>query len=281
MRSIQVLRHGHVNQFARNYDHVLNFYRTVFDADVFLEFEEPDFGGKNAVYVAGAACFELFAPTNPDMAIGASIARFGERWHSLEWTVPNLDEAIDIVTERGIRITDRSPGNYIFVHPRDCHGLCLELTTHFFNNDPRDAVDFDSVKGVNSNPLALTGGPIITMVSSDAQESIAWVADFTGRTPDSTHQGTRANAHAINFGDHVIEYVTPNQSESDKELHTQITTHGASMFSVTLPVRDLDHAQRELERHNLAVAIVPSAPVPLLALDLKQTDGARLQFMQA
>lgn len=280
MRSIQVLRHGHVNQFAKDYDHVLNFYRTVFDAEVFLEFEEPDFGGRNAVYVAGAACFEIFAPTNPDMAIGASIARFGERWHSLEWTVPDLDEAIEIVTERDIRITDRSPGNYIFVHPRDCHGLCLELTTHFFANDPRDKPDFDPKIGANSNPVGINGGPIITMVSPDAKNSIDWVADFTGRTPVSTYQGTHRGAHAINFGDHFIEYVTPTEHERDQALHAQLATHGASMFSVTLPVHDLEQARSVLERHKLTYDLNTSEPQPLLTVDASQTDGARMQFIQ-
>ena len=68
--TLDVLRHGHVNQFAYDYDHVLKFYRDVFDAEVFMEFKEPDFGGANAVYLAGAACFEVFAPTDPDKAIG-------------------------------------------------------------------------------------------------------------------------------------------------------------------------------------------------------------------
>jgi len=280
VRSLTVLRHGHVNQFANDYDHVLAMYRDVFDAQVFLEFEEPDFGGKNAVYVAGAAAFEIFAPTKAGMAIAASIERFGERWHSLEWTVPDLDDAIAVINERGIRITDSSPGNYVFLHPRDCFGLCLEITPQFFQNDPRDAADWDPAKGANSNPVGINGGPTVTLCVPDADEAIAWTSEFVNKVPSLTHEGTFAHSRAIDFGDHIIEFVTPTDAPQDLPLREALNTHGAAMFSVTLPVRSLDHAEKTLQAHGLTTTRVQTPHSQLLVLDVKQTDGARLQFRE-
>jgi len=281
VRSLEVIRHGHVNQFAYDYDHVLDFWRDVFDAEVFMEFTEPDFGGANAVYLAGAVCLELFAPTDPDKAIGSSLKRFGQRWHSLEWTVPNLDVAIEIVKERGIRITDQSPGNYVFLHPRDCEGLCLEITPQFFKDDPRGGPDWDPTKGANSNPVGISAGPTVTLVVPDAESSIVWMSEFTGTEPSPTHLGTAANSYAIDFGDHIVEYVTPNDSMQESDMKQALEARGKSIFAITLPVHSLSATQKHLVSKGLTVEEFQSPSGTLLVLDEEQTDGARIQFRQA
>ena len=280
MRSIKVLRHGHINQFAKNYDHVMAFYREVFDADVFLEFEEPDFGGKNAVYVAGSTAFELFAPTDPNLSIGASITRFGERWHSLEWTVPNLDEAVEVINEHGIRITDRSPGNYVFLHPRDCFGLCLEITDHFFPGDPRDQDEWIASQGANTNPVGINGGPVITLCVPSVDSAINWITTFTGQEVDHDHRPTHQLGRAVNFGDHVIEFVTPSPLSEDDKLRETLEARGASMFAVTLPVTSLERTSAYLASKGLTVTNIKRAGNEYLVLDERETDGALLQFIE-
>ncbi|MDO8732187.1 MAG: hypothetical protein Q7L55_06405 [Actinomycetota bacterium] len=278
--TLNVLRHGHVNQFAYDYDHVLKFYRDVFDAEVFMKFKEPDFGGANAVYLAGAACFEVFAPTDPDKAIGTTLKRFGQRWHSLEWTVPNLDEAIEIANQRGLRITDQSPGNYIFLHPRDCQGLCLELTTAYFKDDPRGEDNWDPAAGANSNPVGLAGGPTVTLCVPDAESSVVWMSEFTNREPSRTHAGTAANSFAIDFNDHIVEFITPTDKATESDIKTALDARGPSIYAVTLPVRSLDAAKKVLEAKGLSVAELETPQCTLLALDESATDGARIQFRE-
>lgn len=278
--TLNVLRHGHVNQFANDYDHVLKFYRDVFDAEVFMEFTEPDFGGANAVYLAGAACFEVFASTDPDKAIGSSLKRFGQRWHSLEWTVPSLDEAIEVAKERGLRITDQSAGNYIFLHPRDCHGLCLELTPHFFDNDPRGEDNWDPMVGANSNPVGLAGGPTVTLCVPDAESSVVWMSEFTNREPSQTHAGTAKNSYAIDFHDHIIEFITPTDNASEAAIKAALEARGPSIYAVTLPVKSLAAAKKVLEAKGLSVTDIEAPQSTLLALDESQTDGARIQFRE-
>ncbi len=278
--TLNVLRHGHVNQFANDYDHVLKFYRDVFDAEVCLEFKEPDFGGANAVYLAGAACFEVFAATSPDLAIGNSIKRFGQRWHSLEWTVPSLDEAIEVAKERGLRITDQSAGNYIFLHPRDCQGLCLELSPHFFDNDPRGEDDWDPTMGANTNPVGLVSGPTITLCVPDAEASVVWMSELTQREPSETHAGTAMNSYAIDFNDHIIEFVTPTYSPSEAGIKTALDARGPSIYAVTLPVKSLAAATTVLQSKGLTVTEILAPESTLLALDEAATDGARIQLRE-
>ncbi|MDO8733146.1 MAG: hypothetical protein Q7L55_11365 [Actinomycetota bacterium] len=277
---MNLIRHGHVNQFCKDYDGLLDYYRTSFDSPVFMEFSTPEFGARNALYVAGAACFEVFSPTLPDLAIDSWIKKFGERWHSLEWTVPSLEEAIEIVQERGIRITDHAPDQYIFVHPRDCHGLSLELTTARFEHDPRETSDWDPSKGAGSNPIGICGGPTITVCVKDAQASVAWMAEFTGRQPSTSHVGTAHLSAALDFGDHIVEFVSPSDNEADVGLREALAERGAAIYAVTLPVRSLGDAQQELDARGARTSMTTGGSIPLLLADPTQTGGALLRFRE-
>lgn len=274
------MRHGHVNQFCNDYDGLLDFYRNSFDSPVFMEFGTPEFGARNALYMAGAACFEVFAPTNPDMAIGLWIKRFGERWHSLEWTVPSLDEAMEIVQERGIRITDHAPDQYFFVHPRDCHGLSLELTTAHFEHDPREAADWDARTGAGSNPIGISGGPTITLCVQDEQASVSWLAELTGREPSHSHVGTAERSAAVDFGDHIVEFISPTDASSDEHLREALATRGAAIYAVTLPVRSLAGAEQELQTRGARTSQAMGGATPLILADPSQTGGALLRFRE-
>lgn len=279
-RALTVVRHGHVNQFCNDYDGLLDYYRTSFDSPVFMEFGTPEFGARNALYMAGAACFEAFAPTNPDLAIGSWIAKFGERWHSLEWTVPSLDEAIQIVQERGIRITDHAPGQYIFVHPRDCHGLSLELTEARFEHDPRETDAWDPAKGAGSNPIGIIGGPTITLCVPDAVVSAEWMAELTGRELSSSHAGTARNSAAVDFGDHIVEFVVPGDAAVDSDLREALAARGSSIYAVTLPVHSLAEAEAELAARGAKVVGIVGGDTPMLLADTAQTGGALLRFRE-
>ena len=279
-RTLNVIRHGHVNQFCRDYDGLLAYYRASFDSPVFMEFGTPEFGARNALYMAGAACFEVFSPTIDDLAIGSWIKRFGERWHSLEWTVPSLDEAIEIVRERGIRITDHAPDQYIFVHPRDCHGLSLELTEAHFANDPREEPQWDPRAGAGSNPAGICGGPIVTLCVPQMQASAEWMAELTGRQLADAYTGTASRAAAIDFDDHVVEFVSPTQDEADAELREALAARGASIFAVTLPVRSLDEAQAALTERGAKTVPAMGGQTRLLLADPAQSGGALLRFRE-
>lgn len=278
--ALDVQRHGHVNQFCRDYEGLLEYYRASFDSPVFMEFGTPEFGARNALYLAGAACFEAFSPTQPDMAIAAWINRFGQRWHSLEWTIPSLEEALEIVQERGIRVTDHAPEQYFFVHPRDCHGLSLELTTAHFEHDPRESSTWDPVAGAGSNPVGIVGGPTVTLCVRDAQAAIDWIADLTGRDPAAGHLGTATTSAAVDFGDHIVEFVTPSSDARDADLAQALAARGDSIYAVTLPVRSLAGAAAVLEERGARTRLDAQGPVPLLLADEQQTGGALLRFRE-
>lgn len=141
---LDVMRHGHINHFTRDCGTTLAVLRDGFGGRAFSEWETPAAGSYNALVSLGPACVELFAPRDSALAVGQWLARRPAGWHSLEWTVPDLDDAARELKTAGIRITERTD-DYLFTHPKDLHGLALELTWHRFAGDPRE-------EGAGSSP---------------------------------------------------------------------------------------------------------------------------------
>ncbi|MGX7677470.1 VOC family protein [Jatrophihabitans sp. DSM 45814] len=245
--TLNVERLGHVNVFADDYDAVLAVHRDVFGAKVFREWEEVAFGGKNALWLIGGTCIEIFAATSPDLAIGQWVGKNGPGWHSMEWTVPSLNEAIQTITERGIRITDRVEGAYVFTHPKDLHGVCLELTEHHFDNDDRDVAGWQPTYWSDEHPLGITGPATIKIASKQPAVAAADVAALVGRET-YTRESPQLNAmgHGIAFADHALEFVGSRTNSTTDLIGGFIERHGARMFCTTFTVADFDKARRYL-----------------------------------
>ncbi|HVW42687.1 MAG TPA: hypothetical protein VHC18_15175 [Amycolatopsis sp.] len=264
-----VARLGHVNHFASDYDSALALHRGPLGGEVFREFETPPAGARNSLSSVGATCIEVFSPVAADSPIGAWISRFGPGWHSIEWTVPDLAEAEEVVAARGLRTTERVAGSYLFLHPRDLHGLCLELTGATFPDDPRGRPGWDPAVGAGTNPLGITGGATVVLAVDDAAEVGEFFAGLTGR--DIVHDETlgAARATTLDFGDHRLDCLAERGIEPGERLHT-----------VRLPVSDLGSAKASLAERGIATAALDTTEGPALVLDLAATNGARYEVVQ-
>lgn len=88
---------------------------------------------KVALIAAGESRLELLEATSDDSAIAKFIAKRGEGLHHVALHVDNLQEAVDRLKERGVRLIsdDIKVGAgghlYVFVHPQSTGGVLLEL----------------------------------------------------------------------------------------------------------------------------------------------------------
>ena len=106
------------------------------------------------------------------------------------------------------------------------------------------------------------------------------MAEFTGRQLISGYVGTSLSASAIDFGDHIVEFVTPTSAPHDEELREALAARGASIFAVTLPVRSLAEAEAALTERGAKASHVDGGPTSMLVTDPAQTGGALLRFRQ-
>jgi methylmalonyl-CoA epimerase len=95
--------------------------------------ELPELGIRNAMLPIGEAVIELIEPI--DRAQGP-LARFlqsrGEGVYMTGWEVDNLEETIQSLQKKGVRLINadpeaRSKGANVFIHPKSAHGVMIEL----------------------------------------------------------------------------------------------------------------------------------------------------------
>ena len=90
-------------------------------------------GVEVATLQAGASWIELIRPLDPDGAIARFLAKRGEGFHHVAYTVPDLEAALQSLREAGVRLIDESPRTgahgwqIAFVHPEASGGVLLEL----------------------------------------------------------------------------------------------------------------------------------------------------------
>jgi len=249
MAQLEVLRHGHVNHFTADYDATLAFYRDVLGGTPFMEWEEKDFGARNALISVGPLCIELFSPVT-DGPIASWVASRGAGWHSMEWTVPALPEAIEAVDEQGLRITDRTD-SYVFTHPKDFGGLCLEITHHLFPDDPRGADGPLPGAGTGADLLGFVGGPEVHVATRDVDAAAERMTALTGRaTRTRRHVDLHGIGRGVDFGDHLVEHIGVDESGTGS-VATRLADHSEGIMAVVLPVADVEHVAGLLRKRGV------------------------------
>jgi methylmalonyl-CoA/ethylmalonyl-CoA epimerase len=111
---------------VRDLDAAIERYTTLFGLRVHKRGESKEFGFKNAILPTGIGHIELLQPTDPDKAVGKFLARHGEGVYLVGFESKDIAGAVAQLRGRGARVDSPRP-DIAWVHPRDCHGLFVEL----------------------------------------------------------------------------------------------------------------------------------------------------------
>jgi len=82
---------------------------------------------------SGSSYIQLLEPLSPDSPVGKFLAKRGEGLHHVTFGVPDVAEAMDKISAKGVRLLDERPrhgsmGSEIaFLHPKDLGGTLTEL----------------------------------------------------------------------------------------------------------------------------------------------------------
>ncbi|MCD6419279.1 MAG: methylmalonyl-CoA epimerase [Synergistetes bacterium] len=88
---------------------------------------------KMAFLPIGESELELLESTDPEGPIGKFIAKRGQGLHHIALRVDNLEDALNELKEKGVRLIDEKPrpgaggAKIAFVHPKSSNGILLEL----------------------------------------------------------------------------------------------------------------------------------------------------------
>jgi hypothetical protein len=277
MTTLQVEKVNHINQVLGAFESANRFYADVFGAVEYMNSYDPGEERDASLFVIGDTSMELFSPRDDQSLLGRNLARFGDSFHSFEWKVPDLEEAKAAFDERGVRVTTYWPGSFFMTHPKDGHGLLMELCPFDMAHDPRVEPGWSATPW-RDHPLGIDRLNAMSAAVVDVDKASAFVADLTGT--DTFHREHRpgvGEVAAFWLGDAVLELVQPDSDDSPVAHY--IARYGPRLRSLHFRVRDVDAVADHLAGKGLRTR---AGDVDgWIALDPDDNFGVLYQFTEA
>lgn len=111
---------------VRNLGEAIERFTRLFGLKVHRRGESAQFGFRNAILPTGTGHIELLEPTDPDKAVGRFLARHGEGVYLVGFECADVPGAVARLRAQGVRV-DSPQDDIAWVHPREAHGLFVEL----------------------------------------------------------------------------------------------------------------------------------------------------------
>ncbi len=123
----------HIGIAVENLEESIHYYEEVLGLKCYAIEEVPDQKVKTAFFQIGDTKIELLESTDPDGPIGKFIEKKGPGIHHLAFAVENIDQALQEVKDKGIRLIDQESRlgaeglNIGFLHPKSTGGVLTEF----------------------------------------------------------------------------------------------------------------------------------------------------------
>jgi len=119
---------------VKDLEEAVKRFETLFDLKVHHRGESKEFGFKNAILPLGKGHIELMQPVDPSSAAGRFLESRGEGVYLVGFESSDVRRDANTLRERGARVTDggqlfRPDHAVSWVHPRDAHGVFVEIRT--------------------------------------------------------------------------------------------------------------------------------------------------------
>ena len=123
----------HIGIAVSDLEKAVTLYEKLLGQPCYAIEEVADQRVRTAFFKVGETKIELLESTDPDGPVARFIEKRGEGIHHIAFAVDGLQESLDEVKEKGIRLIDEKPRsgaeglNIAFLHPKSTHGVLTEL----------------------------------------------------------------------------------------------------------------------------------------------------------
>lgn len=123
----------HIGIAVKSLESAIPFYEEKLGLKCYSVEEVAEQKVKTAFFKVGETKIELLESTDPEGPIGKFIEKKGEGVHHIAFATDNLQENLDKLSEKGVRLIDKSPRkgaeglNIAFIHPKSTMGVLTEL----------------------------------------------------------------------------------------------------------------------------------------------------------
>jgi hypothetical protein len=269
------------------------FYEEVFGGLIFMGVDEPHYLPVEdrwaGLLLIGELCVETMAPNtpvDPKKPVGRFFTKFGRHLHSVGYKVDDLVGLGDHLIERDTYVGAPGGGKiekmpldltYVYPHPRDLHGLMVELCKKDMANDPRLLDTWSSqVKFWElSHPLGIRRLAYVTLGVRDLDAAVdTWIGKMQAvPVTEGMDDGGQFRYTIVQLGDCLLQVAQPLDDTSPLGVHT--ARWGDMIYGITFNVRDLDSVEAWLDKKNIGSSRLRPG---LVAADPEDCYGAPYFF---
>jgi methylmalonyl-CoA/ethylmalonyl-CoA epimerase len=127
-------RIDHVAVAVKDLEKTLRFFTQILDLEPSVKVKIAHAPHTKAAFIpVGDVEIEFLEPTDPQSSIAEFIARKGEGLHHISIQVRNVEETLDGLRKKGIKLIDEKPRigfhgvNIAFLNPESTNGILIEL----------------------------------------------------------------------------------------------------------------------------------------------------------
>lgn len=131
---MKTLKVDHIGIAVKNLDETLKFYEEVLGMECTGKEEVDEQKVRVAFLPVGDSEVELLESTDPEGPIAKYIDKKGEGIQHIAFRVDNIEQAIETMKDKGIRMIDEKPrygaggAKIAFCHPKSTGGVLVELS---------------------------------------------------------------------------------------------------------------------------------------------------------
>ncbi|MGM0379739.1 MAG: methylmalonyl-CoA epimerase [Bacillota bacterium] len=131
---MKTLKVDHIGIAVNNLEETIKFYKDALGLPLEGVEEVEEQKVKVAFLPVGDTEIELLESTSEDGPIAKFIERNGEGMQHIAFEVEDIEEAIEYMESKGMRMIDKEPrygaggAKIAFVHPKSSHRVLVELT---------------------------------------------------------------------------------------------------------------------------------------------------------
>ncbi len=131
----------HIGIAVKDLRKAIDYYEKILGVNCYAVEEVKDQKVRTAFFKVGQTKIELLESTDPEGPVGKFVEKKGEGIHHLAFAVKNIEQALEEVENKGVRLIDHKPRKGAegldigFLHPKSTFGVLTEFCENKIEKD--------------------------------------------------------------------------------------------------------------------------------------------------
>lgn len=264
---------NHINALVEDFDAMVERYTDLYGAQ--FNMDMPGEHWHACLMTIGGVMFQFMAPHQYILN-----ARMGPHYFGIEYVVPDVEEARQEVSARGLRIV-RELGPAFHMHPEGALGVAWEFFNLSFQDRENPPVPYPepiwSDTTFAEQPMGWLGLQRFSMVVGNLQEATEFCTSFLGTSVlyEEDRPAVGATAKGFQLGDTTLELLCATGPGEINDFHAR---YGDGIRSTVFKVNDVGAATAHLT--SKGVSLRDGDAPGVVAIAPEDNEGLIFEFSE-